>query len=100
MLNLPPTSFFHGLYRLRLRSNYADAESFLFSLENTFESKQFHRSLRTLAWHTLRVIELVIARYVGKRVFGSWVDEFVKIDRGGLGADLVQHRWQNLQRLW
>ena len=32
LAKLSPTSLFHALYRLRLRSNYSDAESFLASL--------------------------------------------------------------------
>jgi len=100
MDNMPPTSFFYALYRLRLRSNYADAESFLITLENEVDNKDFHRSLRSIGWYTLKIIELLVARHIGKSQFGIWVDEFSKLDRSGLGAELVRRRWSTLQRLW
>jgi hypothetical protein len=97
---MAPTSFFHALYRLRLRSNYADAESFLISLENKADNKEFHRSLRSIAWYTLKLIELLLARHVGKGQFGDWVEEFSKLDKSGIGAELIRRRWSSLQRLW
>ena len=100
MENMPPTSFFYALYRLRIRSNYADAESFLISLYNVADNKDFHRSLRRIAWHTLKVIELLVARFITKSQYGAWVEEFSKLDKSGLGAELVRRRWSTLQRLW
>ena len=43
---LSPTSFFHCIYRLRIRSNYSDVESFLVSIERSDDSDKFNGSLR------------------------------------------------------
>jgi hypothetical protein len=100
MNSLPPTSFCYALYRLRIRSNYADAESFLISLYNDADNREFHRALRKIAWHTLKVIELLVARVMGKSQYGQWVEEFSQQDRSGIGAELVRRRWATLYRLW
>jgi hypothetical protein len=100
MNNLPPTSFFYAVYRLRIRSNYADAESFLISLYNDADNREFHRTLRKVAWHTLKVIELLVARLIGKSQYNLWVEEFSGQDRSGLGVELVRRRWSSLRQLW
>jgi hypothetical protein len=96
---LLPTSFFHCLYRLRLRSNYADAESFLVAVASPVESRQFHRSLRRLCWYTLLCLELLLTRYVGKAVMSTWVGEFSGHDKGELGAELIRRRWRALNTI-
>lgn len=89
---LSPTSIFHCFYRLRIRSNYDDAESFLVSLENTDEADRFHSALRRGAYYTLLVLELIISEYVGRNCFSEWVDDFRANDRHRLAANLIRRR--------
>jgi len=98
--NLAPTSCFDGLFRLRLRSNYADAESFLLSIENVSESIRFNQALRSITWHTLMTLELLIARSVGKQLFSKWVNEFPVRNQLSFGKRLVVSRWNKLSKLW
>ena len=95
---LSPTSFFHCVYRLRIRSNYSDVESFLVSIERADDSGKFNGSLRRICWYTLFVLELLIARYVGRRVFGQWVEEFIRYDSSELGTRLAQRRCRHISQ--
>ena len=96
---LPPTSLFDALYRLHIRSNYADADSFLLTLDNESDAIRFDRALWGICWNTLLVLETQVARYVGKGVFGEVVEEFLGHDRGGFAEGLVWKRWRVIREL-
>lgn len=98
--NLSPTSLFNCLYRLRLRSNYADADSFLLSVQGSSEGSSFHSALRKIGWSSLLVLELLTARYLGKREFERVVDSFRRYEPRGLSDDLIGLRWGTLRSLW
>lgn len=84
MSNLAPTTTLNFLYRLRIRSNYADAESYLMSLENSDRAIQYYESLKTVLNAALANLELIIARYIIKKVFGNWVEEIYAQNTGML----------------
>jgi hypothetical protein len=88
------TSLFDGLYRLRIRSNYSDADSFLLSLEFAGDAREFNVGMRKLSWYTLLLIELLAAGYLGRRGFSDVVDSFDRYDLGGYSQDLVKRRWE------
>lgn len=94
--NIPPTSVFDALYRLRIRSNYDDvAESFL-SLPGLDDGVAFNLGLRELTWYSLAVLECLISRYFGSQQFDALVQRFS--GRAGiLGQDLVARRWAALR---
>lgn len=98
--NLSPTSLFNALYRLRLRSNYADADSFLLAVQGSTEAVQFHHALQKISWCTLLVLELLIARHIGKRTFEQIVEKFRKYDGLGRSEELICSRWRSLCKLW
>ncbi len=98
--NLSPTTLFHCLYRLRVRSNYADADSFLLSVQETEEAIRFHNALQTVGWFALLVLELLIARYIGKKKFEQFVNDFRKHETQGLSDELICFRWDHLRNLW
>lgn len=97
---LAPTSLFHGLYRLRLRSNYGDADSFWMASPSDYEAENFHKALESITWGSLLIFELLIARHIGKRVFSSIVDGFIKHDKNNLTKNLVVRRWETIKPLW
>lgn len=90
---LPPTSIFDALYRLRVRSNYSDADTFLLSLENNREAFEFHRALSTLGCYTMCVFELLIAAHVGKRNYDRWTKDFERFDVAGHSRGTLLRRW-------
>jgi hypothetical protein len=98
--NLSPTTLFHCLYRLRLRSNYADADSFLLSVVGSNDGTSFHAALRKICWSTLLVLETLTARYIGKREFDRIVESFRRYERRGISDDLIGLRWGTVRCLW
>lgn len=95
---LPPTSLFDTLYRLRIRSNYADADAFLLSLENEAESIEFYKALRTICWHSMLVLETLIAAYISIFKYREIVDSFAQYDPGKYSEPTLAHRCEILER--
>lgn len=102
--NLGPTSFFHAIYRLRLRSNYEDADSFLLGLQGDFDAIEFNRSIRKINWFSLLFLELITAKYIGKKNFHGIVGRFnlrKNSDDNAKAADnAVKVRWGILSSIW
>lgn len=96
---VPPTSLFDALYRLRIRSNYADADSFLLSLDDVGKAKEFNQSICSICWWTLLLIETLNARYLGKPKFGAIVDGFLKHEGGTRSEQLIQRRWAAISEM-
>jgi hypothetical protein len=90
--NMGPTSLFNFLYRLRLRSNYEDADSFLFSQPTILESQDFNKSLRVICWYTQFMLETLIARYIGEKTFVGIVQKFEKFEKYGFSKKTVGNR--------
>jgi hypothetical protein len=67
--SVPPTSLFHFLYRLRLRSNYRDADAFLRGIWSLAEAQDFYRALLRVTGASLLLLENLTSRYVGRSPF-------------------------------
>jgi len=72
---LPSTTIFDVLYRLRIRSNYADADLYLLNISNECDAVRLYECFTGIAWHTLFVFELIMTKYLGKRArhINLWV---------------------------
>jgi hypothetical protein len=92
--NLQPTSIFNFLYRMRLKSNYEDIDPLLLSIQSEDDSTNFNKSIRIICWNTLLVLELLIARYIGKKRFDEIVNQFVHYDTMARCMDLLYKRWE------
>ncbi|MCM0607261.1 MAG: hypothetical protein KA715_14325 [Xanthomonadaceae bacterium] len=98
---LPPTTIFNCLFRLRIRSNYEDADSFLLSVESATEAKAFHRALRVITWQSLFILEMLIARHIGKKNFENIVNSFLAHDKKhNYSKNLIQRRWAEIKGFW
>ena len=78
--NIHPTTIFDSLYRLRIRSNYEDADAFMMGTQTTQDAENYHKALVTVTGATLFTIETYIAQFLGKDNFKNLVDEFKKRD--------------------
>ena len=78
--NLPDTTLFDYLWRLRVRSNYQDVTSFFSTVVSDEWHYDFHTGLSLLVWTTLGTLESLILQYVGPKLFAKAVDEFVRYD--------------------
>lgn len=91
------TTLFDCLYRLRIRSNYVDADSFLLGVYESEDASDFHKALTRICWSTLLILEILIARHVGKQAFGTIVTEFLKHEKKGWSKKLIALRWESIK---
>jgi len=96
---LSPTTVFDCLYRLRIRSNYQDAEPFLITIENDDRAARFNYSLRNITHHLLQQVELLIARHLGKKQYDVIISRFTKTGDFVKHSD-VKNRWEFLSSLF
>lgn len=75
--SLPPTSLFSFLYRLRIRSNYRDADMILEGPGSSSEGLEFNECLRFIVDRTLLVIELNIAARIGPQALKEMGGRFL-----------------------
>lgn len=62
---MAPTTLFDLLYRLRIRSNYQEADAFLRGALGSADAEAFHRALCDVVATTLLVVEIQLAHQVG-----------------------------------
>lgn len=98
--NLAPTSLFNALYRLRIRSNYEDADSFLMSIQETDEAIRFNSALKKVGWYTLFALETLIARYLSRSEYEKIVLEFRRHETGNHSEQLVGKRLEVIKTAW
>jgi hypothetical protein len=94
---LPPTSLFDAMYRLRIRSNYEDADTFLTALPSQGEAIAFSKAVRRLCWFTMLVLETLIAKYIGRSAYAHCVSTFEARDIGRHSDLLVKRRWRDIE---
>jgi hypothetical protein len=80
------TTLFDGLYRLRIRSNYEDADAFILGTMSQRDALLFHDSLGTILQSTLYIVEKLSLKYISKEKFKNISDDFIK----NIKTDLVK----------
>ena len=71
---MAPTTLFDLLYRLRIRSNYQEADAFLRGALGSADAEAFHRALCDVVAATLLVIEIHVAYRVGADLLAAELD--------------------------
>jgi hypothetical protein len=94
---LCPTSFFHFIYRLRLRSNYQDADPFLLTSADTDGAKDFYFAIKNVVWWSMFLFEALTAKYIGKHKYEEQVQSLNKYDCQNRAKGTVLNRWQIMQ---
>ena len=79
--NIHPTTFFDNMYRLRIRSNYQDADAFMMGTQNVDDAAAYHSALTTITKATLFIIEMYTYMVLGKERFKKITYDFIKRDR-------------------
>jgi hypothetical protein len=82
------TTLLHFLYRLRIKSNYKDAEIFMIEAPE-YRIKEFSVNSTHLNDTTNLILEIILMRRIGKRIFFNFIDKFVKINNK---ADFLKNR--------
>ncbi len=80
LASLRPTSIFDALYRLRIRSNYQDIDSFAFGVSrfglSDDDVTKFYDAILSFTDYTLLVFEVLIAKALGKHWLINEIDSF------------------------
>lgn len=99
--NLHPTSIFDILYRLRIRFNYQDTEIFLKAPQDIKQENftKFNNNLLTILDQSAQVLELLTARYLGKKTFESIVKEQEKVTKN-IEKKPFAKRWELNKNMW
>lgn len=74
--NTPPTSIYDCLYRLRIRANYEDADTFIFSNIPDEDSETFHNSLKNIVWISSLILETITAKYLSYKNYIKIVENY------------------------
>jgi hypothetical protein len=74
--NTPPTSIFDCLYRLRIRANYENADTFIFSSISDEDAEKFHKSLQNIVWITSLMLETITAKYLSHKNYVQIIEKY------------------------
>jgi hypothetical protein len=88
--NLAPTNFFHCLYRLRLRSNYEDADSFISSIGMRTEASMMSAAICNITSKNHVLLEILICRYIGKSKYIEIVRDFARTVHNSQAASRLE----------
>jgi hypothetical protein len=92
---LRATTVFDFMWRLRIRSDYRDAESFLEGISIIDSAVSYHRSISTITSATLATLELLVASYAGVDLYRSAAQGFVGQTNGAPAA--LQERLRTIE---
>ncbi len=90
---LRATTFFDCIYRLRIRSNYEDIDSFAFCNAQSYDFEKLHKSICNINYYTSLLFELLIYRSIGKMKFQLIYENFVSTLIGNLSTETIIKRW-------
>lgn len=87
--SVAPTSLFDCFWRLRIKSNYGTIDPYLVSHIGQSDHLTFNTALRAVVVATAGLLELYIARRVGRGDFERIADDFIAQDASGLSGRLA-----------
>ena len=70
------TSIFNCMYRMRLRSNYEDADAFISTIDMPEMAKGFSESILELTSKSLMLLELIICRHISKSKYRTIIESY------------------------
>lgn len=87
---LRETTMFDALYRMRIRSNYEDADTYLFGSHS--DTLSYFRSFAVIRDSAMLNIELLIAQLIGPATFHTIAQSFIAADKSRLSRHTVVRR--------
>ncbi|MBN2499262.1 MAG: hypothetical protein JXB38_00765 [Anaerolineales bacterium] len=93
-----PTTIFDGLYRIRIRSNYSDVDSFVLTSISDSDSIQLSKSICRIIYRTLLIFEILIAKSVGKQQYEKFVINFTTRKLGKPAEETALLRWNQIKK--
>jgi hypothetical protein len=89
--NLPATALFSVLWRLRKRSDYADADAFLEGVATAYDAEQYQNAITDIVHSCLGIFETILVAYVGPDLYRDATERFLK-QATGSGSEAVEER--------
>lgn len=90
--SIPETTILNMLYRLRIKANYKDVESFI---NAEIDFKRFHRSLSSIVSYLNYIHEAYFAKVVGIKEYEKILNEF----NGHITEDRALKRFEKISNL-
>lgn len=91
--NLPPTTLFDFLYRVRCRCNYQDTDLFIVGPETDGDSESFLNAITTVVNFALAFLETVVCAQIGNSEMESLIANYLADTRAIKEAVPVASRW-------
>lgn len=92
--NLASTSILNFLYRLRIRSNYEDADIFFVGSKNDADIENYFNSIILITDYTMLLIETNLKNIIGENKFTKLVEKFYK-DSGNYKLGVIaRHKFR------
>ncbi|MDO3696027.1 hypothetical protein QVZ41_14335 [Wenyingzhuangia sp. chi5] len=76
--NTPPTSIYDCLYRLRIRANYENADTFIFSQVSDHVASEFHECLKNIVWISSLILETISSKYLSSKNYKLILEDYKK----------------------
>ena len=95
---LAPTTMMDALYRLRIRSNYEDADLYLTGGADEEEVQAYFDAAVRILKSGMLNLELLIARHIGAKNFTQIVESFQEKDRSNFSETTIQLRKKAILR--
>ena len=95
--NLPPTTLFDFFWRLRVRSNYQDVDTFLMSSVGEAWHRDFYESISAVTEATCLLFESLVIRCIGPEIYERAIEDF-RSNGGPLAEEIVGRRARLLLR--
>lgn len=87
--NLPPTTLFDFFWRIRVRANYRDVGSFLTWNVSDLQQQEFSESLVNVTDATAALLQSLVVRIGGKRLYLQAAADFLDSHSGKVGGTLA-----------
>jgi hypothetical protein len=94
--SLAPTSLFDCFWRMRIRSNYGSVDQYLALHVDDRDHLAYFRSMCEVTRATLAVLELYVARKLGKTAYAELVGDYLAGDENDITAITLRPRSEAL----
>jgi hypothetical protein len=90
--DLPPTTLFSVLWRLRRRTDYVDADAFLEGVTTAADAEEYHTAICRFMHATLAIFETITVAYLGTDRYREATDRFLSLATGPGSEALGERR--------
>jgi hypothetical protein len=71
-----PTNMLHCLYRLRIKSNYVEADPYIYTIDNKDDTLLYHESIKSICQYYLEAFEVLIIKSIRFDKYEEFIKSF------------------------